>query len=301
LQRVGRVNRVGTKHEHIFIYNFFPTSQSEEQIGLEKLAVAKIQAFHDTLGEDSQYLTGDERFNSWELFSRINSNKVLDEESDKGVESELNYMRQIRDIRDKNQKLYEKIKKLPVKARTARDNKTNQGELVTFFRRGSLRKFFKANSKESQEILFIEAAHLMSATEADLKTVLPASFYDQLHLNISAFEESIRDESDEVVEKRGGGSEKTLTKHVKALLSYSGLVEDDEIYLNTLLEALDEGAVNKRSINKLVTTIKEIRNPLAVLSEIRNTISEGYLVNLNKAERKQKSVKREIILSEALT
>ncbi|MBE0409747.1 MAG: helicase, partial [Anaerolineales bacterium] len=56
LQRVGRVNRVGTKHDKVHIYNFFPTSQAEREIGLEKLAVAKIQAFHDTLGEDTKYL-----------------------------------------------------------------------------------------------------------------------------------------------------------------------------------------------------------------------------------------------------
>jgi len=299
LQRVGRVNRVGTKHDEIFIYNFFPTSQSEKQIGLEKLAVAKIQAFHDTLGEDTQYLTGDEVFNSWELFTRINSSNVADEVSDENVESELGYLKQIRKIRDEDEKLYEKLRKLPAKCRTAREKQEVSGILVTFFRRGSLRKFFKAMNSESSEIQFGEAVKLLHAQISDPKTVLPDSFYDLLEANISAFEESIRDEDEDETEKRGSGSDKSLMKHIKALISFRGLTEDDEAYLATLLLALEEGAVNKRSINQLVTKIKDINNPLAILTEIRNAISENYLTKILKSEDLKKPVKREIILSES--
>lgn len=299
LQRVGRVNRVGTKHEEIFIYNFFPTSQSEEQIGLEKLAVAKIQAFHDTLGEDTAYLTGDEEFNSWELFSHINSSHVVDEDSDENVESELGYLKQIRTIRDEDEKLYEKIRKLPAKCRTAREKENVSGELITFFRRGSLRKFFKADSKESLEVQFGDAVRLLHAQIADPKKSLPESFYDLLEKNILAFEESIRDESEEETEKRGSGSDKTLMRHIKALLGFRALTEDDEVYLSTLLLALEEGAISKRSINQLVTKIKDINNPLAILTEIRNAISEGYLIKTLKSDDLKKPVKREIILSEA--
>ena len=301
LQRVGRVNRVGTKHSEIFIYNFFPTSQSEEQIGLEKLAVAKIQAFHDTLGEDTQYLTGEEEFNSWEIFTRINSSNVADEGSDEYVESELGYLKQIRNIRDEDEKLYEKIRKLPAKCRTAREKLDASGTLVTFFRRGSLRKFFKTKEKDTSEIQFGEAAKLLHAQPADSKTSLPSSFYDLLKGNITAFEESIRDESEEETEKRGSGSDKTLMRHIKALLSFRGLTEDDEAYLNTLLLALEEGAVNKRSINQLVTKLKEMNKPLAILAEIRNAISEGYLIKVLKTEDQRRPAKREIILSEAFT
>lgn len=299
LQRVGRVNRVGSKHDEIFIYNFFPTSQSEEQIGLEKLAVAKIQAFHDTLGEDTQYLTGEEVFNSWELFSHINSSHVADEELDENVESELGYLKQIRKIRDEDEKLYQKIRKLPAKCRTARERENVSGVLITFFRRGSLRKFFKADDKESLEVQFGDAVKLLYAQVTEPKKSLPSSFYDLLNKNISAFEESIRDESEDEVEKRGSGSDKTLMRHIKALMGYRGLTEDDEVYLSTLLLALEEGAVNKRSINQLVTKIKDVNNPLAILSEIRNAISEAYLIKVLKSEDLKKPVKREIILSEA--
>lgn len=31
LQRVGRVYRVGTAHEQVYIFNFFPTAQADAQ------------------------------------------------------------------------------------------------------------------------------------------------------------------------------------------------------------------------------------------------------------------------------
>ncbi|MCK4599216.1 SWF/SNF helicase family protein, partial [Candidatus Bipolaricaulota bacterium] len=68
LQRVGRVNRVGTIHPEIQVFNFFPTDQSEQEIGLEANIKAKIQAFHDTLGEDAKYLTEEEVVTTHELF-----------------------------------------------------------------------------------------------------------------------------------------------------------------------------------------------------------------------------------------
>lgn len=298
LQRVGRVNRISTKHSTISIYNFFPTAQAEREIGLEKLAVAKIQAFHDTLGEDTKYLTGEEEFNSWELFSRINSTKILDED-DKDVESELEYLRQIREVRDSDTKLFERIKLLPVKARTARKDENNKGSLLTFFRKDALKKFFSTNSDESKELDFFNAAKLLKATKADSKVAIPSNYHNLLQLNKNAFEESITGEIDEEIAKRGGGSERTLVRTIKALLDLNKLTEDDEIYLHSLLEAIDEGAVNKKSINKAVNESKGKKDPLAIFTIIRRTIPEHYLENLNKVMGQKRSAKREIILSEA--
>lgn len=60
LQRVGRVNRVGTQHDKVYVFNIFPTAQSDAHLGLEDNIKGKIQAFHNTLGEDAKYLSDDE-------------------------------------------------------------------------------------------------------------------------------------------------------------------------------------------------------------------------------------------------
>ncbi|MBO5005419.1 MAG: helicase, partial [Clostridia bacterium] len=73
MQRVGRINRVGTKHDEIYVFNFFPTSKSSEQMSLEENIITKMQMFHDILGEDSKFLTDDEEVSTHELFRRINA------------------------------------------------------------------------------------------------------------------------------------------------------------------------------------------------------------------------------------
>ena len=52
MQRVGRINRVGTEHEQIYVFNFFPTAATSKHLPLKDRIIEKLQAFHDTLGED---------------------------------------------------------------------------------------------------------------------------------------------------------------------------------------------------------------------------------------------------------
>ena len=57
MQRVGRINRVGTEHQQIYVFNFFPTAQSNKHMPLKDRILEKLQSFHDTLGEDYKYLS----------------------------------------------------------------------------------------------------------------------------------------------------------------------------------------------------------------------------------------------------
>jgi superfamily II DNA/RNA helicase len=73
MQRIGRVNRFGTKFKTIFTYNFFPTDEGNDEIALTESAKSKIHAFITLLGNDARLLTGDEQITSHNLFDRINS------------------------------------------------------------------------------------------------------------------------------------------------------------------------------------------------------------------------------------
>uniref|UniRef100_A0A2B4RBQ9 argininosuccinate synthase n=1 Tax=Stylophora pistillata TaxID=50429 RepID=A0A2B4RBQ9_STYPI len=54
MQRIGRVNRIGTKADKILIYNFYPEKQVNEHLKLNQKALKKLQGFHATFGEDNQ-------------------------------------------------------------------------------------------------------------------------------------------------------------------------------------------------------------------------------------------------------
>ena len=119
MQRVGRINRVDTKFDTIYTFNFFPTRQSNDELKLREAAEAKINAFLTLLGGDAALLTEGEPIGSHELFDRLVSKKTITGE-DEGETSELKYLTLIKDIRDNDPDLFEKIKRLPKKARSGK-------------------------------------------------------------------------------------------------------------------------------------------------------------------------------------
>lgn len=98
MQRVGRINRVGTEFDRIFVFNFFPTAQSAKHMPLEDRILEKLQAFHDTLGEDFKYLSDDEEVSPQKLFSDLT--KDIDGDDEESTNPELAYLSIIRKIRD---------------------------------------------------------------------------------------------------------------------------------------------------------------------------------------------------------
>ena len=69
MQRIGRVNRIGTKASAIYNYVFYPSAQGDSQIQLNKTAFMKIQAFHTAFGEDNQVFSTDEILDKVKLFN----------------------------------------------------------------------------------------------------------------------------------------------------------------------------------------------------------------------------------------
>lgn len=66
LQRLGRVNRIGTKAKEIHNYLFYPSRQGDSQINLYKNALNKLQGIHSALGEDYQVFSEEEQIRVYE-------------------------------------------------------------------------------------------------------------------------------------------------------------------------------------------------------------------------------------------
>ena len=67
MQRIGRVNRIGSKEECVHVFNFFPSAEGNEQIKLIQIAYAKLQAFHTMFGEDNKVFTEMEELSETEF------------------------------------------------------------------------------------------------------------------------------------------------------------------------------------------------------------------------------------------
>lgn len=67
MQRIGRVNRIGSVADEVHVYNFLPSAEGDSIINLFNRAYTKLQSFHSTFGEDAQVYTEDEVVNHFEV------------------------------------------------------------------------------------------------------------------------------------------------------------------------------------------------------------------------------------------
>lgn len=306
MQRTGRVNRVDTKYDTIHTFNFFPTKQSNDEIKLRETAESKINAFLTLLGGDAAILTEGEPVESHELFNRLISRQTLIGE-DETTSSELKYLQVIKNVRDHEPSLFEHIKRLPRKARTAKANSTYKRSLVTYFRRGKLQKFYMADeNREAKELDFMTAAAILESTPEDTKKKLPEKFYNLLDKNKEAFTFATTEELIKPQKRSGRDSAANVLRVLRATLKNTQQFTDEqEQYIRNVLVQLEEGGLPKHTTKGVLKALnslgKELANPFKVLAVLQTHIS-GRLLESHYAEQRPTILgKREVILSLYLT
>ena len=303
MQRVGRINRVDTKFNKIYTFNFFPTRQANDEIKLREVAESKINAFLTLLGGDAAILTEGEPVGSHELFNRLISKQAITGE-DTSEESDLKYLKLIKDLRDQDQELFEKIKKLPKKARTSKLSLDIKQSLLTYFRRGKLDKFFLINSTEDlKELDFISAAKILESTPDESKYKIPQNYYKLLEKNKGAFIVATTEEN----VKQQYRSSKDSSLKIMGILNFTiknsqRLTDDQENYLRKVKEKLEEGSIPKQTVKETLSLLNKlgkdgIANPLKVLAILQTNISERLLDSHFVEHAKSGFSRREVILS----
>jgi ERCC4-related helicase/HKD family nuclease len=302
LQRVGRVNRLGSEHSNIHIFNFFPTSQTDVHLGLETNITNKLQMFHFIMGEDAKYLSDGEEIGSQELFQTLNKKATyMGENEDEN--SELKYLTMIRAIRDNNPLLFEKIKKLPKQARSVMNSKSSHNQMITFFRLGNLKKFYLYENEKSEEVNFFDAMNLMECDPKEKRKQVPDNYFDLLDFNKTQFRRDTT-ESNDMPTRKGGRSNTVFIEKLlkdKAFKDYKKFTESDEEFLDNIRMMLASGLIAKKTaqtakkeIEKLVAKENCI-DPLKILHVLQNLIKPA---SIDSREQSGSYLKREVILSE---
>ncbi len=81
IQRFGRVDRISTTHENIYLHNTWPDTDVDAELTLTERLRSRIQAFHDFIGLDTRLLSESERLNPSAMY-RIYEEKRLPEQDD---------------------------------------------------------------------------------------------------------------------------------------------------------------------------------------------------------------------------
>lgn len=119
MQRAGRINRVGTRYESIYVYQFKPTSQGDEVLNLNQTLYNKAQMFHHTLGEDSPVYSADEQTGQSGIYNPNNEEEVSED---------TEFLADITKLYREDPDKFEVIQKLSPKIRVALSGKNGEAE-----------------------------------------------------------------------------------------------------------------------------------------------------------------------------
>lgn len=158
MQRIGRINRIGTKHSEIFIYNFKPTAQSESLIELSKKAFIKLQTFHHAVGEDSQIYSKNEKVGTVSLY------EVEVEKADE----ELKFLEEIRKYKEANPKTFKYLKELPKKVRVQRDIKDLKETSFVFIKNNDSKSYYMVDNQNCEAVNFVKMATQLKTTKDEV-------------------------------------------------------------------------------------------------------------------------------------
>ncbi len=268
MQRIGRVNRIGSKASAIHIYNFYPTAKVNNDIELEKKAILKLQSFHSALGEDSQVYSDKEEISTFELFEKVPREVVEKDER-------LAYLMELRDFKEDNPELFRKIKNYPLRCRVGRKDKTRSDTTLTFIRSERRDAFYCITASNEVEVLtFVEIARLFHANIEEKGVALHDKHHEQVQIGLQNFQAKVENEvsSQRVVDVSQGPNEKKALAFIDAFLKLDITGESEIRRINSAKLALRKGKFTnlQRDLNKLQKAVK--KTPLKPVPLLEKTL-----------------------------
>lgn len=262
MQRIGRVNRIGSKASKIYVYNFYPSAHGDQQINLVNTALRKLQAFHSAFGEDNKIFSLMEEKGEGALFG----SKIQKEESEI-----LKYLNELREFKKKEPKLFKEISKLPNKARCGRKaddyhelvlQTADEGEFKYPLKKSSL-TYLKSDNHPGifcfvtpefncLEINFLQAVKIYRAECEEKPIKLHDLHYEQTSKGLEFFKSEKNQENIQTVSKKNlSPAENKAISNLRAALKLVN-TEQKKKALNRTIELIRKGAFASKGLPKSV-------------------------------------------------
>ena len=311
MQRIGRVNRIGSASKHIYNYVFYPSREGNKQINLNQIALSKIQSFHSTFGEDNQI------YSQEEIIDR-NLSKLFDEgvnEQKKDINKELPFYEELRTLFKTNRQEYNCIAKISLRSRTGRESKTINGvtlsEDTLVFLKTNFRKVFFLVSENAQEISVLDALNYFKATKDEKPVTRISNHHKHVEKALTKFR-TIQDEEiriQETSQKDLSNLGAQVSTAINLLNNFMNEIGDNDLYIKVAhLKTLVERGVITYIAKRLQRIQKNLRR---TGGKARMTHDEAFSEIITMAQKyapyyiaeetmlNQQETDAEIILSES--
>ena len=234
MQRIGRVNRIGSKSDTIYNYVFYPSRQGNKQIKLNQIALSKIQTFHTTFGEDNQIYSTDEIIDR--DLDKLFKEGIKKEQEDRNLE--LPFYEELRSLYQQNRKEYQRIEKLSLRSRTGREKREVEGTLLAdstlVFLKTNFRKlFYLVNDQTASELSVLDALNYFKATPEEKAVARIERHHDHVEKAVKSFhvakvKEMQEEETNQNQRSNLGAQVTTAVSLINSMLPH---VQDDEVYI----------------------------------------------------------------------
>ena len=302
MQRIGRVNRIGSTAPVIYNYMFYPSDPGDKIISLKKNSLIKLQSFHSALGEDTRIYSHDEIVHEFHLF---NSDKPDD------TDRSLELLREVRKLHDSDPILYRRIKQLPCKSRCARNATANTSPhspiyTITYLSSPQKKAFYLVG-EHTCELPFLEAASIMRADPEERAVPFgdsEALHYEQVRKALAQYALEQQRKSQE--DKPKIGSKDNDAKKAAAFLRdvRPSLPDDDARQTVDALKSLVErGKYNQLadSLNRLSRKHKKTPLPIIEIVEQLEVLKARYgQPDKETTPQTSAGITADIILSETI-
>ena len=262
IQRIGRVNRIGSDAKHIYNYVFYPSREGNREINLNQIAISKIQTFHSTFGEDNQIYSQDE------IIERDLS-KLFDEairEQNKDFNPEIPFYEELRALYQTNRREYNRISKLSLRSRTGRKSRIVNGVTLSddtlVFLKTNYRKVFFLVSDSANTISTIDALNYFKASKDEISVSRINKHHKHVELALEKFRliqgADIQIQNKSVADKGNMGVQ--VSTAVSLLNNFMREIEDNDIHLKVAqLKTLVERGVITYIAKRLQRIQKDLR------------------------------------------
>ena len=285
MQRIGRVNRIGSKEPFVYVYNFMPSAEGDAQIELVRKAHTKLQSFHILFGEDSKIFSDEESVVHYDMIKAI-----------EGEESPMQqYVYELKQYKETHTERYKQIEQ------------TNEGWEMAQATNGTAYFIVKAprsaklaisihtaedSQSKAQIISLLELLEAMRVDESAQRIALPDNWqqlsadaiktYNQyfVHINKSRAgdkrtqalqiivklynNDTISEKSKELLKNTRKLVDKGSLDIIKKILAIGQVLEEKKPSLFTIKQQ-DIDEILEREIGKLVTNVESKQGEASII------------------------------------
>ena len=310
MQRIGRVNRIGSTAGVIYNYVFYPSREGNAQINLNQIALSKIQTFHTTFGEDNQIYSTEEIIDR--DLDKLFEEGMKQQQSDRNLE--LPFYEELRDLYQNNRREYNRIERLSLRSRTGREPREVEGvtlsnDTLVFLKTNFRKLFYLVSDEEARELSVLDALNYFKAQPKESRVERIAQHHDHVDKAIKKFEAIKTEEIHEQESNRQqntnlGAQVATATSLLNNIL---GFVDDSETRMKIIqLKALAERGTITYIAKRLQRIQKELQR---TNGKVRMTIYDAlpqvidmankYNAYYREAQKAEEETDATIILSES--